>query len=1080
MPRYPQGVTSFIPAYQAYQPDFTMMGKMLSIRQNQYDQNWKKLNDVYGSLLYADTTHEQSQEVKDQLKNEIDFNLRRVSGLDLSLDQNVQAAQQVFQPFYENSSLMYDMAATKNINASKAKADSYKNSADPEMAGLYWNQGMDEINYRVQEFKETPYDQIQSTGLAGVRYTPHYNLGKEALAMMEKIKPMVIPSQSPDGKYDIITTNGAQITGFLKQLFETNLGEDPRFQAMYRTEAYVNRKNYMNSNAERFGGDKLAAEREYLESSYKLLAQDAVATKQKAKQNVDGLKLQSEIMSNPNSDYVDGEEKIMQQLSEQMQVGEQYLKQSSVGADMVSSENNQGQQSPFENIDLLRRKVDYLNANALMQKKIGEQAQLLAYSGYKQEIKLNEEYKIRLENELAMQRDMMKAKVTAGSHVYKTDKNGKVTGLEALPGIDDLIKSKDMDVTDKEQNMRDIFNMGQTDKFDDVKMYLDEGIRIISSIGLDQVQGGQEDILKMIGVTKNKKGELVGIGKSNITTVAGLRDAISSYDSYKKSGLNLTDLFNVTKNIRKIVFGPAGGSKIDYSVVLEKNFGKPGAPEREAVNQWLQGSYENTDNIEEMIANKNYMKAKTRDIVKKGLSMPKTELFAAQFAIDADGNGVGEKQYLKNVQAYLGKEYIDEYIKSMKLDADAERRVRAEAAKNWDKYSALDPRFWWNAMGGYLNAIMNFYKIKDVRSFFTEYLNPFDMGKYELYNEARLKFDMPDYEDVLESVNSQFKQSDNFKDAPPSMLGGGTGTSGYSGSGNIVKGAPYTPSYQMFYGTGNTRIGIVDDIRKMMETPSRTIYSAFSTTKNAMDEEKNTKAHQDAVKYIISQVINPVNGEDLGNFTFTVKPGTQFDGTKAAYQIKLSQDVLNKYIQKAGKEGLTNIGVASADILKPLLANGLTIISDQTLLNSDAWQKGTLDPIAGTLRYKLQTKRVEDKVTNTRVSKNYNLGGGFAIKYDLHGAPGQEMYELTKVSKIFDLEHFINTGETKTVPVKSTSVNPQSLTQQRQLFIEQMTQLKATNVQLIKQVKAAIQALRAKNPDMTNQEIYNALKALYD
>ena len=57
MPRYPQGVTSFIPSYQAYQPDFTMMGKMLSIRQNQYDQNWKRLNDVYGSLLYADTTH---------------------------------------------------------------------------------------------------------------------------------------------------------------------------------------------------------------------------------------------------------------------------------------------------------------------------------------------------------------------------------------------------------------------------------------------------------------------------------------------------------------------------------------------------------------------------------------------------------------------------------------------------------------------------------------------------------------------------------------------------------------------------------------------------------------------------------------------------------------------------------------------------------------------------------------------------------------------------------------------------------------------------------------------------------------
>ena len=154
--RYPRGVTSFIPAYQPYQPDFTMMGKMLSIRQNQYDQNWKKLNDVYGSLLYADTTHEQSQVIKDQLKNEIDFNLRRISGLDLSLEKNVSAAQQVFQPFYENANLMYDMAATKNVNSARSKADSYKNSADPKASGLYWDTGVDEINYRVQEFKETP------------------------------------------------------------------------------------------------------------------------------------------------------------------------------------------------------------------------------------------------------------------------------------------------------------------------------------------------------------------------------------------------------------------------------------------------------------------------------------------------------------------------------------------------------------------------------------------------------------------------------------------------------------------------------------------------------------------------------------------------------------------------------------------------------------------------------------------------------------------------------------------------------------------------------------------------------------
>ena len=39
MARYPQGLSVYIPSYQAYQPDLTTMGKMLSIKQNQYDQN---------------------------------------------------------------------------------------------------------------------------------------------------------------------------------------------------------------------------------------------------------------------------------------------------------------------------------------------------------------------------------------------------------------------------------------------------------------------------------------------------------------------------------------------------------------------------------------------------------------------------------------------------------------------------------------------------------------------------------------------------------------------------------------------------------------------------------------------------------------------------------------------------------------------------------------------------------------------------------------------------------------------------------------------------------------------------------
>lgn len=1069
MPRYPQGVTSFIPSYQAYQPDFTMMGKMLSIRQNQYDQNWKKLNDVYGSLLYAETTHKQSQEVKDQLKNEIDFNLRRVSGLDLSLQKNVQAAQQVFQPFYENSSLMYDMAATKNVNAAKNKANSYRNSADPEFSSLYWNEGMDEINYRIQEFQDTPYDQIQSTGLAGVRYTPHYNLGKEALAIMDKIDPIVTPSTTADGKYDVVTTNGSQITGYLKQLFQTNLGEDPRFQAMNKTEAYVNRKNYMNSNAARFNGDKLAAEREYLEASYKLLSQNAVNTTTKAQLNADALKKQAAIMSNPNAEYVDGEEKVMSQIANQMQISQQNLNQAKVGSDMVSPVNNQGQQNPFENIDVLRNKVDYLNANALMQKKIGEQAELLAYSGYKQEVKLNEEYKIRLQDSLAKQREMMSSRVKKGTHTYKTDSEGNVTGIEALPGVDGYVKQTDLDVTANETNYRDLVDQLQRSQFDNIKSYLDYGLNLVQDLGIDKIEGGSEDILRIIGADKEG---------SKIKSIGDLRNIISNYDTYKeaqeKGDINYTQLHDVSSNIRKIIFGAGSTGKTDYSKLLDKLYPSK-STERARINQWLSNSFENADNIDEAIANKNYIKNKTREIIVKGQGMPKTELFASQFAVDANGNGVGKEQYIRNVSEYIKDNYIESYLARMKVDKDTEARIRAEGAELFDRYSWYDLRQLTQTLPKYLSAIFNTYKS------WGDYLNPLDWGKYELDKEAKIAWDMPDYEDVMEKFDNEFKKSDNFKDASPSLLGGGTGTSGISVKGTVVEGADYTQNFQEFYGTGKAKVGIVQDIQTMMEAPDKTIYSAFGTSLDANDEDVNTEKHQEAVKFILQQVINPTNNEDIGNFDITIKPGTQFDGTKAAYNIKLSQDALNKYVQKADSDGiLTNVGVESADILKDLYTNGLTIISDQELLNSDAWEKGTSDAIASNLRHALMVKRSIDKTDDAEVSRTQDLGGGFKVKFILDGKENRESYSMLTTVKKFNLEHFLRTGETKTLTIPLSDLNPQSLTQNRRMFIEDnMPDLKYANSQIIPQVKAAIKALKAQNPNITQQEIYNRLKPIY-
>ena len=60
MATYPQGVSSFIPDYQPYEPDLNFTANVLQLKQTQYDQNWSKLNNIYGQIVNAPLSHAES------------------------------------------------------------------------------------------------------------------------------------------------------------------------------------------------------------------------------------------------------------------------------------------------------------------------------------------------------------------------------------------------------------------------------------------------------------------------------------------------------------------------------------------------------------------------------------------------------------------------------------------------------------------------------------------------------------------------------------------------------------------------------------------------------------------------------------------------------------------------------------------------------------------------------------------------------------------------------------------------------------------------------------------------------------
>jgi len=485
MATYLQGVTDYIPQFQPFQPDLNLYANILQTKQTRYDSNYKAINNIYGQYYNADLTRDSNIERKQELIKNIDFNLKRVSGLDLSLEQNVVQAAQVFKPFYEDQYLMKDMAWTKNYNSQKGRAEGLRNSQDEKMRAQYWDTGIRQLDYLREEFKESGDDSSLSFGNAS--YTPFVNTIKKAQEVAKESGLSIETVDfSPDGKWIVTTKNGEQLTEPLSKLFEASLGSDPAIQAVYKTQAYVNRKDYAYSNAAQFDGDKNAAEMQYLENSYTML-------KKQNEMRYEQLKSTSTVYDKKITDIENQikkgsaapqAEQFLQQLKMNKQVNDSVLsrieKDNEILAEQEKTRETEGGfANPYGDVESLRWKVDNAMASILMEKDLDEAAEIFAYKDAKQSVQANP-YAV---NEQKFQFDKALTHIRGGYQIqaaqlrnagerknmldkYKLDsgayaENPETGEIELLPGYDDIFveASNKANATDK-LNLKELAREG--------------------------------------------------------------------------------------------------------------------------------------------------------------------------------------------------------------------------------------------------------------------------------------------------------------------------------------------------------------------------------------------------------------------------------------------------------------------------------------------------------------------------------------------------------------------------------------------------------------------------------------------
>ena len=270
MATYIPGIIDYIPQAQPFQPDYNFLGNMLQTKQSQYDQNYKQLSQAYGTLLNSDMLREDNIQKRNEFFKMIDDDIKRISGMDLSLQQNVDSANKVFDSFFQNKDLVKDMTFTKEYQKQMQIGESFRNCIDQEKCGgKYWDTGMQALHYRADEFKNA--SKQDSMSMQPGRFVPQINVQEKTVNYLKDLLGkggdggfgVESISFSPDGRYQVKTKNGANLSIPLQQLIQAQYSKDQNIIDMYNTQAYVNRKGFIAGNLAAFGGDADAAEDAY-------------------------------------------------------------------------------------------------------------------------------------------------------------------------------------------------------------------------------------------------------------------------------------------------------------------------------------------------------------------------------------------------------------------------------------------------------------------------------------------------------------------------------------------------------------------------------------------------------------------------------------------------------------------------------------------------------------------------------------------------------------------------------------------------------------------------------------------------
>ena len=244
MATYVPGVGSYLPEFKPFTPDYKFLSDVLDVKTTKYETNYKELNDLYGQVVHGNLSRKDTKEMRDQYAENLGPKLQQISGMDLSMMQNVESAKALFRPFFEHDLIVKDLVTTRKYRDEMQYADMLKQSDIKEERDKYWQTGVQKMQYEMEDFVNASED--KALGMQMPQYVQNSNLYENAMAILKEseLGTDVVTTISDNGEWLIHRKNGDLITNQALRLVQKAMKDDPRVISAYHAKSFVDSRNH--------------------------------------------------------------------------------------------------------------------------------------------------------------------------------------------------------------------------------------------------------------------------------------------------------------------------------------------------------------------------------------------------------------------------------------------------------------------------------------------------------------------------------------------------------------------------------------------------------------------------------------------------------------------------------------------------------------------------------------------------------------------------------------------------------------------------------------------------------------------